>query len=230
MKKYRNNIYISLFLLTGLAAIFLSAIQYEKFEDKKISANLERIYNAAITLERTNVNLHEDSDGFGKYKILSDSVGVNVYNKRKKNSYSLIKDYHNLEDIKVYYGLDGYSFPNKELKVESEDYGDELFSYVEIEPFVIITGFSNKGREQFSSESKIEIPSEINGYSVSEIADGAFKNMNITGEVFVPETVKKIGVDAFSGNGEKRLTDNIKGPGLWIPKERKWIKLSVEIE
>lgn len=44
------------------------------------------------------------------------------------------------------------------------------------------------------------IPKELNGYTVTRIGDGAFKDMSqITGEVTLPSTIISIGNDAFSG-------------------------------
>lgn len=224
MRDYKKNFMFAFVTILAILVISVSAIQFEKSQKNKIHSNLEKIYNSAITLERTNMNLHEDSDGKGKYIDLSSSVGLDVYNKKKKKSYSLYKDYHNLEKIVVFYD-DGslYSYPPKEKEIP-EEYGEELYSFREDGDSITIFGFSSRGLSKLSSEDIIEIPEEINGKRVERIAPRAFKSMNITGGVFIPDSVKEIGVDAFSGNGTKKLTENIRGTGLWIPSERQWVK------
>lgn len=44
---------------------------------------------------------------------------------------------------------------------------------------------------------KISIPAEYNGLPVTEIADGAFEECSLVGEVVVPESVNRIGTKAF---------------------------------
>ena len=58
-----------------------------------------------------------------------------------------------------------------------------------------VTGFS----ESISSNADtLEIPSELDGYTVSVIANGAFKDCNFT-SIYIPNTVTEIGEKIFAG-------------------------------
>ncbi len=55
------------------------------------------------------------------------------------------------------------------------------------------------------TETDVVIPDEINGYKITAISDGAFKDSPVT-SIVLPETVTKIGAGAFAGSNLKRIT------------------------
>lgn len=84
---------------------------------------------------------------------------------------------------------------NEEIEEKEEDSSTKAdkFSYElnEDGTGVIITGY--KGEER----GDLKIPSEINGYPVTEIGEYAFKNCRFSGEVTFPSSLVKIGRYAF---------------------------------
>lgn len=71
----------------------------------------------------------------------------------------------------------------------SENSSTALFSYTREGDTVIITGYSGEDR-------RLVIPTMIDGYAVTEIADSAFVSDKIQ-DIVIPEGVKKIGWFAF---------------------------------
>lgn len=71
-----------------------------------------------------------------------------------------------------------------------------------------VTGFDQLGAEQLSDGTyRVSIDETIDGYTVTAIADGAFKNVGGVSEVYIANTVTKIGVEAFMNTGNLRLVD-----------------------
>ena len=75
-------------------------------------------------------------------------------------------------------------------KAEAAEYNGAVYQLSEDETYVIIIGYS----EEFP---KIEIPAEIEGLPVKEIAQNAFTNNYDLYSVVIPDTVTKIGEGAF---------------------------------
>lgn len=209
--------------------IIVKEIQENK--EKEIMANLENIYTSAIIVDKIEGGLHNDSDNTGKYERLSELSGFSVHNVAEKGKYSLTKDYKTGE-IVVRYGED-LEYPQKaEDEFEEVDLeniqAEDLFTYDESEGKVVITGFSQAAVSLLNSESVIQIPSTYKGRDVVEIADKAFYNKNIMGTVIIPESIEKIGDNAFSNNGVKGMSDNIDEKpyaGSWKVDDKRWVKL-----
>ena len=73
-----------------------------------------------------------------------------------------------------------------------------------------VTGFDQLGAEQLSDGTyRVSIGETIDGYTVTAIADGAFKGEKGTGisEVYIANTVTKIGAEAFMNMSNLRLVD-----------------------
>ena len=70
-----------------------------------------------------------------------------------------------------------------------------------------VTGFDSATAEQLTDGTYRIIIDEINGYTVTAIADGAFKDVGSVSEVYIANTVTKIGVEAFMNMGNLRLVD-----------------------
>lgn len=73
-----------------------------------------------------------------------------------------------------------------------------------------VTGFDQLGAEQLSDGTyRVSIGETIDGYTVTAIADGAFKGEKGTGisEVYIANTVTTIGDEAFMNMGNLRLVD-----------------------
>ena len=83
--------------------------------------------------------------------------------------------------------------------LEDADLGYQYFIDSDV---AVITGYT--GNETF-----LEIPDELDGYIVSEIADSAFARNELVEEVAIPDSVKKIGKYAFDGcTGLKEIVLN----------------------
>lgn len=81
-----------------------------------------------------------------------------------------------------------------------------------------VTGFDQLGAEQLSDGTyRVSIGETIDGYTVTAIADGAFKGEKGTGisEVYISNTVTTIGAEAFMNMGNLRLV-NIAPGGLSV--------------
>ncbi len=73
-----------------------------------------------------------------------------------------------------------------------------------------VTGFDQLGAEQLPDGTyRVSIGETIDGYTVTAIAEGAFKGEKGTGisEVFIANTVTTIGAEAFMNMGNLRLVD-----------------------
>ena len=70
-----------------------------------------------------------------------------------------------------------------------------------------VTGFNSKTAEQLTDGTYRVNIDMIDGYIVTAIADGAFKNVGGVSEVYIANTVTKIGVEAFMNTGNLRLVD-----------------------
>lgn len=212
---------------------FLVPIFFEELKEKKIAKlnkDLQEIYTSAIVVDDLEGGLHNDSDNNGKYELLSEKSGFQVYNAPKKNKYSLQKDYKTGK-ITVYFGEKEIQYPSKvkpENIVGQEIKNEDLFSYDESTGKVIVTGFSSTGIEVLEAQSAIQIPETYKGRQVVEIADNAFYGKGLRGTVVIPESIEKIGRYSFANNGEKGNSESIKKPyaGTWKIEKDKWIKIN----
>ena len=70
-----------------------------------------------------------------------------------------------------------------------------------------VTGFDRNTAEQLTDGTYRVNIDMIDGYIVTAIADGAFKNVGGVSEVYIANTVTKIGAEAFMNMGNLRLVD-----------------------
>ncbi len=70
-----------------------------------------------------------------------------------------------------------------------------------------VTGFDSTTAEQLTDDTYRVNIDMIDGYIITAIADGAFKNVGGVSEVYIANTVTKIGVEAFMNTGNLRLVD-----------------------
>ena len=70
-----------------------------------------------------------------------------------------------------------------------------------------VTGFDSATAEQLTDGTYRVNIDEINGYTVTAIADGAFKNVSGVSEVYISNTVTTIGAESFMNMGNLRLVD-----------------------
>ena len=70
-----------------------------------------------------------------------------------------------------------------------------------------VTGFNSTTAEQLTDGTYRVTIDIIDGYIVTAIADGAFKNVGGVSEVYIANTITKIGVEAFMNTGNLRLVD-----------------------
>ncbi len=117
------------------------------------------------------------------------------------NSYDFIKKPIENGQMETVF-LKNYVFDeNTEIVVyDGYKYGD---FYVDLETGAVLE-YSPLGPKV------VEIPSEVNGVTITKIGDSAFENLGIT-SVVLPETITEIGINAFKGNGltEIYLPENI---------------------
>lgn len=67
-----------------------------------------------------------------------------------------------------------------------------------------IKGFSDKGKEKFKNNKKIEFPCIYNGENIAAIGTEAFKDMGIE-SVVIPKEINTIGLETFKDNKIKKL-------------------------
>lgn len=223
---------LSIILIFFIGGLFTlpSIIQKSKENARnEVLDNMKKIHTAAVIVDEIDVGIEEDVDNKGKYLKLSETAGFRVYNQIQDKKYSVYKD-PKTKEITVNYGKD-IQYPDKkfekDFQVEGKDSVsiEDLFTFDESNGKVILTGFSSVGLSLLESNSVIQIPSSYKGRDVVEIADNAFYNKKITGTVIIPESIEKIGNNAFSNNGPKGVSENISKPhaGSWKVKEKKWI-------
>ena len=70
-----------------------------------------------------------------------------------------------------------------------------------------VTGFDSTTAEELTDDTYRVTIDMIDGYTVTAIADGAFKGVSGVSEVYIANTVTKIGVEAFMNTGNLRLVD-----------------------
>ncbi len=75
---------------------------------------------------------------------------------------------------------------------DQETYSSGHFYYHAYPGYVSISGY-------LGTETEVEIPSSLAGKPVSEIEDHAFDGCGSVKQITIPDTVTKIGVDAFKG-------------------------------
>ena len=83
------------------------------------------------------------------------------------------------------------------------------FTYTtnEADKTATVTGFDSATAEQLTDGTYRVNIDEINGYTVTAIADGAFKNVSGVSEVYISNTVTTIGAESFMNMGNLRLVD-----------------------
>ena len=83
------------------------------------------------------------------------------------------------------------------------------FTYTanEADKTATVTGFDSTTAEQLTDGTYRVTIDMIDGYIVTAIADGAFKNVGGVSEVYIANTVTKIGVEAFMNTGNLRRVD-----------------------
>lgn len=102
------------------------------------------------------------------------------------------------------------------MAYEPEIIEETVFSYEKnSDSTITVTGINAMSSYM---QGELEIPSEIEGCTVVKIGDGCFKNMYDIINLKLPDTVTKIGNDAFSGCG--MLTGIEFGKGLIIIGDR----------
>lgn len=74
-----------------------------------------------------------------------------------------------------------------------------------------VTGFDSATTEQLTDGTYRVNIDEINGYTVTAIANGAFKNVSGVSEVYISNAVTTIGTEAFMNMGNLRLVDIASG-------------------
>ena len=74
-----------------------------------------------------------------------------------------------------------------------------------------VTGFDSATAEQLTDGTYRVNIDEINGYTVTAIANGAFKNVSGVSEVYISNTVTTIGAESFMNMGNLRLVDIASG-------------------
>ena len=87
------------------------------------------------------------------------------------------------------------------------------FTYTtnEADKTATVTGFDSATAEQLTDGTYRVNIDEINGYTVTAIADGAFKDVSGVSEVYISNTVTTIGDEAFMNMGNLRLVDIASG-------------------
>jgi len=79
------------------------------------------------------------------------------------------------------------------LKIHVINIGAARFTYTLEKGKAIITGYED------TISGAVTVPWEINGYPVTEIAEGAFEGCSDITSLLIPSSVVKIGADAFKG-------------------------------
>ena len=92
---------------------------------------------------------------------------------------------------------DVWETETEDLKLEELIEGDFLYTVSSNE--AKITGYTGE-------DSKVEIPSVIDSYPVTEICDYAFDGCESLEELVIPESVKKIGVYIIRNTGVRSIT------------------------
>lgn len=223
------SLFIILIFFIGGLFILPSVIQKSKENARnEVLDNMKKIHTAAIIVDEIDVGIEEDVDSKGKYLKLSETAGFRVYNQIQDKKYSVYKD-PKTKNITVNYGKD-IQYPDRNFDEDVETTSadsvsiEDLFTFDESSGKVVLTGFSSVGLSLLESGNVIQIPSSYKGRDVVEIAENAFYNKKITGTVIIPETIVKIGSNAFSNNGIKGISENISKPGSWKVEEKKWIE------
>ena len=162
--------YLFLFALCALLAfsLLLSSCSFSKTSDDKLASALNTYENKIIILENELSHLKNDY--------------VNLDTEKTAEIDKLRAEIQKLKDeIKL-----GSSETNK----NDEEMLKSYFTYKVKDGTAIITGYTGK-------DTAIVIPSSIDGYTVTEIGDDAFKTLKIT-SVSIPSTVTVIGWFAFT--------------------------------
>jgi|GEM_PF-1490783 len=88
--------------------------------------------------------------------------------------------------------------------------------YVYLKPLTVES--LSKGQEVYSINNKLVIPSKVGEININYVHRNAFTDIHILEEVFVPETVTAIGINAFSGCSNLKIMNLPRTP-LTIEKD-----------
>lgn len=70
-----------------------------------------------------------------------------------------------------------------------------------------VIGFNQSSAEQLADGSYRVVIDTIDGYTITAIKEGAFKNVSAVSEVYIPSTVTSIGEEAFMNTSLLRVVD-----------------------
>lgn len=187
--------------------------------DEHVETIISDIYGNATThdlpLGTYNVCEIEASDGYltnqecFTVKLTADSAIKRIFpqflsieNKRQRAEYSFLKYFQNQTGLKLADGVTFGLYANEELSVKEYEKQPSLYDtipvnmnellYRQCDDGIIIDGY-------VGHESRIEIPNQIDGVLVVEIAAEAF-SMHQLESVIIPKSVKRIGSRAFADN------------------------------
>lgn len=124
-------------------------------------------------------------------------------------------------------GFTIYGYTNSEAEVYAKDNGFKFVSLGTVSPYgydVLEDGTASITRYR-GSEADLTIPSEIDGYKVTQIFDGAFHDNENLKSVTIPNTVTYIGQGAFAfctSLADINIPDSVTYIDSWIFAETKW--------
>ena len=168
-KKSAIKLLFLIFLCALLTfSLLLSSCSYSKSSDEKLAATLNDYENKILLLENELSHLKAD-------QVASDNAKDKELEKLKAD----------IEALKELIKESTNDIPSDELPEDKLD-----FTYEIKNGEAFITGYTGE-------KSSVVIPSVIERYTVTGIADNAFKAMRITA-ISIPSTVKSIGWFAFS--------------------------------
>ncbi len=93
---------------------------------------------------------------------------------------------------------------SSEENEDAWDTSDFIIEYEKGYEGLTINGFSNKGKEKFKNNKKIEFPGEYNGEKIAAIGTASFASMGIE-SIKISGDINTIGLEAFRGNEIKNL-------------------------
>lgn len=202
---FSYNKITSLVIPSNVVSIGQKAFEHNLIADIKLPSTLKLIGNYAFYDNLlTSVELPDSLESVGSAVFYSNpNLKEIIY---RGNSTTAYYDSWSLTKSTIFKGYLGTSF---EVSVKGQNLTFEPlapaspFTYEVIGTTVKITGYTG-------TEKSIEIPSKIEGKSVTEIGAGAFKYLELT-NVVIPNTVKTIGYSAFEGH---KLTNLVLPEGL----------------
>lgn len=161
---------------------------------------------------------------FDMLKNFKENSTVKIYGANGSKAYEFFKSVKTSLEAGTYTNKSGQKladlkFVFYDFDTESEHIiNDTLFS-ISINSdgeTASVIGFNDGNINPTDDLSSIVIPSDISGYTVTDVADGSFKDETRIQSVIIPDTVTKIGDEAFSGASKLtniKLSQNIKSLG-----------------